>query len=174
MRFHLGTLALGLALAAPTSPAYGQVANPVLSVMRRMARGSERNIVGSAELMPTEKYVFKPTPDVMTFGEIMAHVADDNNISCGGIAGAGAKPGATPKAADGKDKIVAGLFAFCESVLAKVDDTQLGKNVSYYGSQAPLAAIVIGLPNDWGSHYSQAAVYLRLNGILPPTARKKQ
>jgi hypothetical protein len=24
---------------------------------------------------------------------------------------------------------------------------------------------------DWADHYSQFAIYLRLNGLLPPTAR---
>jgi hypothetical protein len=26
---------------------------------------------------------------------------------------------------------------------------------------------------DWADHYSQSAIYLRLNGLLPPTAKKK-
>jgi hypothetical protein len=25
---------------------------------------------------------------------------------------------------------------------------------------------------DWADHYSQAAIYLRLNGLLPPTAKR--
>jgi hypothetical protein len=25
---------------------------------------------------------------------------------------------------------------------------------------------------DWADHYSQVAIYLRLNGVLPPTAKK--
>jgi len=25
---------------------------------------------------------------------------------------------------------------------------------------------------DWEDHYSQMAIYLRLNGLLPPTAKK--
>ena len=27
---------------------------------------------------------------------------------------------------------------------------------------------------DWADHYSQLAIYLRLNGFLPPTAKKKE
>jgi hypothetical protein len=27
---------------------------------------------------------------------------------------------------------------------------------------------------EWGGHYSQLAVYLRLNGLLPPTAKPGQ
>jgi hypothetical protein len=27
---------------------------------------------------------------------------------------------------------------------------------------------------DWADHYSQSAIYMRLNGLLPPTAKKKE
>jgi hypothetical protein len=30
---------------------------------------------------------------------------------------------------------------------------------------------LVGLVDDWSDHYSQLAMYLRLNGILPPTAK---
>jgi hypothetical protein len=40
------------------------------------------------------------------------------------------------------------------------------------GRQANKAGALIGLSNDWADHYSQAAMYLRLNGMLPPTAKK--
>jgi hypothetical protein len=26
---------------------------------------------------------------------------------------------------------------------------------------------------DWADHYSQSAIYMRLNGMVPPTAKKK-
>jgi hypothetical protein len=32
----------------------------------------------------------------------------------------------------------------------------------------------IGLIADWADHYGQQAIYLRLNGVLPPTAREKR
>lgn len=162
------------ALVIPSS-ASAQDANPISHSIRRMARTSSHNVVGSAESMPAGKWNFKPTPEVRSFGEIMAHVADDNNISCGGVAGANRRAPTTPKPTDSREQIINGLrasFAFCDSVLASVDDTQMGKTVSYYGQPAPLADILLGLANDWGSHYSQSAVYLRLNKILPPTARK--
>jgi hypothetical protein len=34
------------------------------------------------------------------------------------------------------------------------------------------AAIMTITTGDWADHYSQAAIYLRLNGLLPPTAKK--
>src|SRR5438046_416933 len=113
MRIHAAGVAVALLVAA--AAAHAQQKDPVSNAMRRWTRGDERNLIGSAESMPADKYGFKPTAPQMTFGELMAHVADDSNISCGGLAGASAKPPATPKATDGKDQIVAGLkaaFAF--------------------------------------------------------------
>jgi hypothetical protein len=36
------------------------------------------------------------------------------------------------------------------------------------------ATALITIANDWADHYSTAAAYLRLNGILPPSARPKK
>jgi len=36
------------------------------------------------------------------------------------------------------------------------------------------AAAMITIATDWTDHYSTAASYLRLNGILPPTAQPKK
>ena len=59
--------------------------------------------------------------------------------------------------------------------LSKVDDTKLGETVELFGGrQGPRAFALIALTNDWADHYTAAAMYLRLNGLLPPTAREKK
>jgi len=56
--------------------------------------------------------------------------------------------------------------------LAKIDDSKLADTVELYGGkQGPRAFTVIALTNDWADHYAAAAMYLRLNGVLPPTAQ---
>jgi glutathione S-transferase len=81
------------------------------------------------------------------------------------------------KAAAGKEKLVARLketFAFCESALAKVDDSNLSGKVPFFGGREITRADAMMLTaEDWADHYSQLAIYLRLNGLLPPTAKKK-
>ncbi len=82
------------------------------------------------------------------------------------------------KESDGKDKLVEGLkasFDFCTTALAKVDDSKLGDEVELFGGhKGPRAFALIALTNDWADHYSSAAMYLRLNGMLPPTAQPKK
>ena len=39
------------------------------------------------------------------------------------------------------------------------------------GRKGSKAFGLIALSNGWADHYSAAAIYLRLNGLLPPTAQ---
>jgi hypothetical protein len=77
---------------------------------------------------------------------------------------------------DSKDKLVAGLkasFKFCETALGQIQDAQLGDSVEFFGGRKVTKGMA-GLITvaDWADHYSQMAIYLRLNGLLPPTAKK--
>ena len=67
-------------------------------------------------------------------------------------------------------------FSLCSDAFARVTDAQLGEEVSMMGRRTgqSRAAAVITITNDWADHYSTAAAYLRLNGILPPSARPKK
>ena len=65
-------------------------------------------------------------------------------------------------------------FKFCEDALVQLDDTKLaepfevrqGNNVV----NITRAQRVVGHIIDLVDHYSQIAIYMRLNGMLPPTA----
>src|SRR5947207_4614501 len=39
-----------------------------------------------AEAMPAEYYDFKPNPEELSFGDLMAHIADDNSTMCARVA----------------------------------------------------------------------------------------
>jgi hypothetical protein len=74
-----------------------------------------------------------------------------------------------------KDRVKVALtksFLYCEAALNRVDDSKLGDTVQIFGGkQVSIAYALIALTNDWADHYSAAAMYLRLNGLLPPTAQ---
>ena len=75
-----------------------------------------------------------------------------------------------------KEQLVARLretFRFCETALSKVNDSRLGGMVPYFSIEVSQAAAMVAVAEEWAGHYSQIAVYLRLNGLLPPTARPK-
>jgi hypothetical protein len=186
----LWTLALvGLAFlfhgraAAQGPPVFTPSTNPVSDAVRTLLARESKNLVASAELMPAEKYAFRPTPAQMTFGELVAHIVQTNVFICSGI-------GSTPSpmtpdelkklsGTDGKNALVAAIkksFDYCSESLAKVQDSTLGEEISMFGRKVgqSRAAAMITIATDWADHYSTAASYLRLNDILPPTAQPKK
>jgi ABC-type glycerol-3-phosphate transport system substrate-binding protein len=172
---------LGLTLfaagAASAQESSGPVANPVTSTVKSQLTRYAKNMVAAADLMPAEKYNFKPTPEMNTFGHLIMHIAQSNNILCSKISGAAA-PDIKLTDTDAKDKLVAALkasFEYCTASLANVDDSKLGEPMTLFGNRpASRAAALIALSDDWYDHYGTQAIYLRLNGILPPTAQPKK
>jgi len=150
--------------------------NPVSTVIREILPRQQKNLVAAAEEMPADKYGYKPTEPQMSFAKLVMHIAESNNHLCAKISDS-TEPKTELKETDGKDKLVAALkgsFDFCTTALAKVDDSTLGDTVELYGGRkGPRAFAVFALAMDWTDHYSAAAMYLRLNGMLPPTAQKK-
>ena len=172
------TAALLLAFAAGAQQTASPEANPVSNAMRRLVEVESRNTVAAAEAMPADKYNFRPTPAQNTFGHLVAHMADANYRFCSMISGAEMPKSAEPKDTDPKDALVVALkssFAFCTQSLGKVDDSKLGEQVPFFGGRlASRGGIMITFAQDYGDHYAMASVYLRLNGLLPPTAQPRK
>lgn len=165
----------GVAFAAsPQAKEPASNTNPVTSALRQMEQRFAKNIAGAAETMPAEKYSYKPTADQMTFGHLMTHVAEANNNFCAAIGGQ--SPAKVDESSD-KDKLVTAVkdsFSFCEQVLAKADDTNLGQSVTLFKQDTTRGAAMLRLATSWGDHYGAAAMYLRLNNLLPPTAKTEK
>ena len=165
-----------VAASAMAQQAAAPSANPVTDNVRQRIARQSKNIIGAAEAMPADKYNYKPTEGNMTFAHLMTHIVEGNNFVCGKIAGQDHK--SDVKDTDGKDKIVAAVkesVDFCTKAMDGAKDADLGQEVEMFGGRkAPKAAAVVELPVDWADHYGAAAVYLRLNGILPPSAVARQ
>ena len=164
---------LALSLVPCIAAAQG---SPVADAFRHNAQQVGKNLVAAAEEMPADKYSFKPTPQQMSFADVVVHLAEGNDYLCGTIAGTKAPTRGKVEASASKDALVARLketFAFCDQSLASLDDSKLGEQLPFFGGKPWARAAVMTLTTgDWADHYSQAAIYLRLNGELPPTARK--
>ena len=153
------------------------VTNPVSSAVKAQLPRFQKNMVAAAEAMPADKFNFKPTPEMNSFAHLVMHIAQSNNGLCSKISDTPA-PEAKLADTDPKDKLVAGLkasFDYCASALDKVDDSKLGDQMMLFGNRPfSRAAVMIILSDDWYDHYGAQATYLRLNGILPPTAQPKK
>jgi hypothetical protein len=175
MKMRTGLAILLLAVWAQAAFAQ-QTKNPVSMVVREMLDRQQKNLIAAAEEMPAAKYTYSPTPEQMSFAHLVTHIAESNYHLCSLLADVPAHKAWDPSGKEGKDELVAALkdsFEFCGKAVAAMDDSKLGDTVKgHHGESAPRAWAAIALTNDWADHYSAAAMYLRLNGMLPPTAKK--
>jgi hypothetical protein len=172
-----GATAQGPAVQGAPRPAES-VANPVVWSARQIYTRQEKVIVASAEEMPAEKYSFHPTPEQRSFGWIVSHLAGSNGGLCAilsdGKAPDTVKVAETASKADLQAALKAS-FDFCDTVMANLTDAKLGDTVTFFrGDKVPRARALIEITGDLEDHYSQMAGYLRLSGLLPPSAAPKK
>src|ERR1700758_1767647 len=55
---------------------------PMTAEVTAVYKGVSANILKAAEKMPESDYAFKPAPEVRTFGQLIAHVADAQMAMC--------------------------------------------------------------------------------------------
>jgi len=174
---YLGILALaGLLMpVAISAQDTAMMPNPITTLIKTQAVRYGQLQIAGAEAMPAEKYSYRATPETRTFGQLVLHVAQFNGLVCARVSGMTAPDIKDLKDTDGKDKLVAavkGSFDFCATALNGLDDSALGQSVGKLGPNVMSrgGAIMI-LGEDWFDHYSTMAIYLRVNGVLPPSAQ---
>jgi hypothetical protein len=148
---------------------------PATKAMQDVERRAAQNISEAVEAMPQDRFAFKPTPDQMSFGELVLHVASANITLCSALARISPPVEHMPALTDPKDLVVRRLrasFDVCRSALEHSDDSFLEDTIPSLGRR-PISrgAALVELATVWADHYSQLAMYLRLNGLTPPTAK---
>lgn len=173
----MAVLPQALSAQAAATPATAKSTSPVADALRQMTQRYSRILVAAAEAMPADKYTYRPTPAQMSFAQIQVHLANEgNDVLCGKTAGTDAPQRSKVDTTATKEQLVARLketFQFCEQAFAKMDDSKLAEPVSMFGMNLTRASAVLITVGDWADHYSQEANYLRLNGVLPPTAQRQ-
>jgi hypothetical protein len=165
------------ASSATATPA-GPIKDPVSTSLRFMLSGRAKNTLAAIEAMPADKFSYKPTPDQMSFAHLVVHIIEFNNGLCAKAADVPAPKVDESKETDSKDKQLAAAkasFDFCTDAIGKMDDSKLSDSIELFGGrQGPRAMAALILASGWSDHYAAAAMYLRLNGILPPSAQPKK
>ena len=165
-----------VALFVPTS-ALAQ-SNPFTDAAKAQFEQIKNNVIRTAEKVPEDLYAFKPTPEVRSLGQLLAHIADGNFGICG--AGSTMKPpmsgvekstGGNGKAAI--QKALAASFEFCESAWASMDNTRSPEVVkTFLGTQPRFSVLTFNTSHVW-EHYGNLVTYMRLKGIVPPSSEPK-
>ena len=165
-----------VAVAAPS--VFAQSTSP--SLVKELVATWQRaatDIIDVAEAMPEEKYAYKPTPEISTFRDQLVHVAGIAQRFIDSAKGTKSESGESHKAMT-KAEVIGLLkqtFQTGQEMLGSLTDAQLLEQVKFpFGNrmvtrftfwQGPLYQV--------RNHHGQLVVYLRLNGIVPPTTARR-
>ncbi len=185
---HLSTVAgaiLLAALATTITPRLQAQSNmPAAStttpakVVDQLLTMVEHDLVPLADAMPADKYDFVPTSGdfkgVRTFAGQVKHVIRANYSLFG--AAASIQPTAMPKMQDLKTKqqIVQALkdsFAFAHRSIATLNNENALETVKPVDGVDTRAGVMLLGVIHMNDHFGQLVVYLRMNGIVPPSSR---
>src|SRR5882672_4311729 len=110
MMFHTFVLAAALVSVQAAPPEFKPSANPVSDAVRQSLVQQSKNLIGSAELMPPDKYGYHPTDAQMTFGKLIVHIVQTNTLICSAIGSMPASPDVMKMADTApKDTLVAAI-----------------------------------------------------------------
>ena len=182
---HMKTTAVALLLGLASTGAFAQearppapaapVADPAMAGLRPIWGRAKDILVRAAEKMPEEDYSFKPSPDVRSFGQLAAHVADSNSFF--GSVALGEKPpaGETEKTKTSKADILAALkesVAYVDRAFA-MSDADAAKTVRFFGKDSPKFAVLALLIGHEFEHYGNMVTYMRMKGLVPPSSEPR-
>jgi uncharacterized damage-inducible protein DinB len=139
---------------------------------------SKQFTIDVAKAMPAELYSFKPNPEEMTFGEQIVHIAGANAFRFHEITGVKPPfdfdPGHLPPTDKASAvKLLEQSFDYVISVLPGITAEQLKHTwhiPSWKGRTDPDGrAMILNMFVHTAHHRAQCEVYLRVQGIKPPS-----
>lgn len=115
-------------------------------------------VTKAAEMVPADKYSYRPAASVRTFGQLIGHIADGHNYYCAQAGG---------KSIEWSDAVEKGTTAK-PALLQKLKQSVDACNPAYSatGQAGPLVSN-IGHTN---LHYGNIITYLRMMGMVPPSS----
>ena len=163
-RSVLAVLALGSLLAVPgmTSP------SPSSAEYARHFGALSKLSIAVAQTMPADHYNFRPHPESMDFGQLMAHIASTNFQFCAGLKDSAPPKLPSPSDKDGIMKFLTASFDYCSGVIPGLTEEQLKAAHDSPDGHMSGRDILLAMYIHVAHHRGQAEVYLRDEGIRPP------
>lgn len=132
-------------------------------------------LVKIANAMPEDKFGFKATPAQRSYGEQVLHVAQVNMMLLGALGAKTPAPTVNLKATTKADivKALSDSFDYGTTVVKEFDNKTIQDTVqAMFLGPSTRARIVFFLIGHTQDIYGQMAVYLRLNGVVPPASQR--
>ena len=137
--------------------------------------GMKDTIMKIADKMPEDKFTYKSTPAQRNYGEQILHIATTNMALLPAVGGKATPPTINAKATS-KAEILKGLsdsFDYGTALITEQTPETMVAVVKarFLGESTPARIFYFLLGHTWDI-YGQMAVYLRLNGLVPPASER--
>ena len=146
-------------LLLPAASSFGQTAPDKTPDVATELRNGFNEVNGwvtkAAEMVPAEKYNYKPVDTVRTFGQLIAHITDSYNYFCSGTK------------VEWSDAVEKGNTDK-ETLLPKLKEA-VGRCNTAYTSGTQLRPLFSNVGHT-NLHYGNIITYMRMMGMKPPSS----
>ena len=163
------SLLLVAASFAAAFPLHAQNIGPVIKDAKASYDSIKGYLTRAAEAMPEADYSFKPSPEVRSFGALLAHIADHQVRFCSQAQGNAKHTDFLEKTS--KADLVAALaesFKECDAAWGSLTDANAGDMV---GQRSRMGTLLVDVIHS-NEEYGYMSVYFRLKGIVPPSSNR--
>jgi uncharacterized damage-inducible protein DinB len=173
-------LALVFFVAAPapqSAPASGTAAT--VASLRAMTGVAKDYLTKAAAQVPEDMYAFKPTPEVRSFGALLAHIADANFGICGMASGEKPPMSGVEKSKKTKAELseaLAASFAFCDKAFEGMTEARAHEALPKFflpGTHTRISVLAFTAAHSF-EHYGNVVTYMRMKGMVPPSTAGSQ
>jgi uncharacterized damage-inducible protein DinB len=140
----------------------------------------EDKFVRLAEIIPADKYTWRPAPDVRSFAEVFLHVSAAN-YNLYKLVGTAPPQGfdvrGFEKSATDKTKVITTLkdsFAHARQAITAMPDANLEKSLDWFGGKNTQRGILLFITRHGAEHLGQSIAYARVIGLTPPWTEDAQ
>ena len=158
---------LGTAAAAAAQPSFPPTS--FLTPAKATWESTRNLVIGIVEVMPEDKYDFRPTPSVRTFRDNIIHLVAENYLFFGRVAGENlGNPAQNLKSRDELLKALRESYDYGAKVWAGLTEEKALEMIEVRGQKVQRWSAILGAIQDNMNHYGNLVVYVRLNGLVPP------
>jgi uncharacterized damage-inducible protein DinB len=139
---------------------------------------TEDHVVRLAQLIPQDKYTWRPAAGVRSISEVLLHIASShNNVPrvLGVAPSEGMKTADYEKSTTDKDTIVRALrdaFALTRSGVEKLSDADAEKTLAWFNGRNTYRGVLYFMARHTGEHTGQLIAYARMIGVVPPWSER--
>ncbi|HXJ39960.1 MAG TPA: DinB family protein [Bryobacteraceae bacterium] len=148
--------------------------SPLVTGSQAIYNSGKNNILKAADQVSEQLWSWRPTPEVRTFGELFAHIADGQYEFCSPVVDGKAVDKGIEKSKKSKVEVTAALkeaFAYCDSGYKKITAANAAETVELFGRPMARISVMDYNASHNSEHYGNLVTYLRLNKMVPPSSQ---